>query len=297
MSKLISLAERIAVPAGAEPPVERVVAAHLARGFRKDGDALVRGTRIASYLSGAPSEWRTTAVVAVENGVLTVTWTIDVSGQKILQGEMDVLLRELSWIVSERAADALPPPDFTYDIGDSLLAAARRSPAGAALAVLTVLIPAGVALTSLAREEIPDLRSLQPSAGQVDWVDDRGSLLRFALRGEPRVYGYNGKGGRLGQVVRELKAAQGSTVSLRYAAPLIEPGVGPAYYRVWDISIEDRPVRSYEDTRRAWHADNLLGVCIGAAAWFALLVPMWLGGRAYRRQRRRISEGGPVRSL
>jgi hypothetical protein len=289
MSRLISFTERVAIPVGGDFPMERVVKAHVARGFHGSGDALVRGTRIGSYLRGDPSKWRTTAVILAERNVLTVTWTVDVSGQTLFGGEVDVLRKELQWAISERASDAVTPPDFAYDTGDTLVAIARKSPARALIVLLAGLFAAGLGITSLVREDVPHYDLLELATGEVEWTKEQQHAVRFALRGDARVYVYHSKAGPLGPVGRSLKSAKASTVSVHYSPVPHTAVFGGAGYEVWDIVIDGRPLRTYAEIMRSRRTDNIIGVYLGAAFLFVIMVLAWMGARALRRQRRRLS--------
>lgn len=288
MKQILSLTERVAYPVGAEPPMARVVNMHVARGFHRGGDTLVRGTILGSYLRRVPSKWRTTVAIAAESNILTVTWTVNVTGQTLFGGEEDVLRKELQWIVSEHSSDAVPPPDVAYDAGDTIVAFARRSPALIAILLLAALFGAGLCLTSLVLEDIPQYDRLELATGEVEWTKEGQDNVRFALRGETRVYAYYSKEGALGPVGRSLKSAGVSTVSLHYSPVFHTALVGGAGYEVWDIAIDGRPVRTYAEIRRSYHADNVLGVYVGTVFLIICMVPFWMGARALRRQRRRL---------
>lgn len=142
---------------------------------------------------------------------------------------------------------------------------------------LLSLSMAGIGLYAFLTDEFPKRESLLSASGAVTAVQSGKSGVAFTLEGQVPRFHYLSKGKAIGVVEQGLAPGPGRIVGVLYedkgSAPVLSDGI---HYNVFEITLNGKPVRSYEQVRAAWHADNqigawLAGVFLLAAGYFIRL--------------------------
>ncbi|MEL7449079.1 MAG: hypothetical protein AAFN78_07700 [Pseudomonadota bacterium] len=113
---------------------------------------------------------------------------------------------------------------------------------------------------------LPAYEELTELSGQISWVSEYKYGVRFGLAGNPDKLVYSSRQRAVGLVERSLTMAKERTVVV--LASLTDP-VGPifgdtVYYRVLEIRVDGKTVRSYEESAVAWLSNQRLMPYLGA---------------------------------
>lgn len=123
----------------------------------------------------------------------------------------------------------------------------------------------------------PAIATLREAKGRVASVDANKHGVHFRLSGRPETFEYPTNAGPQALVDAALNAA-----GHREVVVLFEPEEprrpvynSVSYYAVWQISINGKSVRSYEETRQGYRSQNVWVRCIcGGLFLFALYSAM-----------------------
>ena len=97
---------------------------------------------------------------------------------------------------------------------------------------------------------VPKATELKSASGSVMWAEATRYAVRFRLSGANRTYVYPLKAGNLAEVSSFLSPAVSPKVSVLY---------GPSKSgesQVWEITAQDRQLRTYEQVSQSWTEDN-----------------------------------------
>ena len=146
-----------------------------------------------------------------------------------------------------------------------------------AYALLSFLI--GVAAFVGAHSAFPDRGELSVVSGQLVQIErarlGQSSRLDLQIRGVDHDFVYNAKAGDELAVLEALQARRGSTIEVVYEKP-DRPSDSAVLY---EISAAGVTIRSYEEIRETWTADNRIGVGLG---WAFMVGAVYQVGRAIR---------------
>lgn len=138
--------------------------------------------------------------------------------------------------------------------------------------------------------EPPPRSSLTELTGQLRYVErvlSKRSLnaIRFGLTSDPRHFQYVSKAGAANEVLEALEGAEERRVRIAFDSsdshtPWFEDR---ALYTIYELTVEGRPVRSYDQVASSWTGDNAFGrwVAYGLASGGLLL--LFVHFRARRR--------------
>ena len=106
----------------------------------------------------------------------------------------------------------------------------------------------------------PQKNLLSEKVGRVDWVYKYKYGIRFGLVDDERNYVYPSKSNGQGIVLDSLMKADSKNLSILFDA---KDPKGPIYndseyYSVFEIVIDGKPIRMYEESEKAWKGDNNL---------------------------------------
>jgi len=119
-------------------------------------------------------------------------------------------------------------------------------------------------------EGIPDRSELRSASGSVSWVQDGKYGVKFRLQDVPLAFDYSSKSKAMDLVHEALTRPDRPIVTVLYdpksaRGPIYSNDV---YYGVFELFIAGKPIRSHEQTAKAWQSDQ--GTALWLAAFFAL---------------------------
>lgn len=113
---------------------------------------------------------------------------------------------------------------------------------------------------------VPDAGALVRARGMVSEIAKQRSGFRFALRGDERTYFYPAKAGHYAEVYAAVSAAGVKPVAIAYAAEARgAPWSERRHHEVWEVAVDETPVRTFADASAAWMRDNRLTRVTGLA--------------------------------
>lgn len=171
--------------------------------------------------------------------------------------------------------------------------AARYSGGALAFFAALSLVLSGLMLWSGLHpsDGIPAKAALARAEGRVAWIDEQRYGTEFRLVGDDRVFDYPSKANGMG-VVRSALAqsrATGEPAVVLFAPEEESSMSGRHWYGVWELRVDGRPVRTYEETVEAWTGDNHVGLVLGVVFLFFAGVLGVEARKQWRNGRRRIA--------
>jgi hypothetical protein len=137
---------------------------------------------------------------------------------------------------------------------------------------IAVLLLAGLFL-GIPRGDPPPKTELTQITGQLRYLKGVGRLgrlnaVRFGLITDARDFRYESKSGAADHVFQALEHAPGSLVSILVdAADVRSPWFEEiSLHPVYEVRIEEKTVRSYEEVLRSWRNQDKLGLWVGYGA-------------------------------
>ncbi len=140
------------------------------------------------------------------------------------------------------------------------------------------LIMLGVNLTK-ENGGVPYKNSLTELSGYVEWIKNEKYGVKFKFINNDTHLDYMSKFGGKNKVYERIIDSKGLTISVLYKETIPREGFkGTVYHDIWQISIGDEILKSYEELDEAYRGDNFLlfiiiplflfgGVYIGRKAW------------------------------
>ena len=139
-----------------------------------------------------------------------------------------------------------------------------------------VFVGLGAVILWLAREDVPEREKLTEVAGRLgslEAVSSRGSSLsavRFTLAGDRRNFSYGSSAGEIKEVWSVLERGRGAELRIladlsTAHAPLWDERV---FHAAFEVSLGGKPVRRYDDVRKALENNAWLG---GVLGWLFIL--------------------------
>jgi hypothetical protein len=149
------------------------------------------------------------------------------------------------------------------------------------IAAISVLLGIAISYFSAIASGPPRRESLAVAQGSVAWSSSYKYGIRFGFAGDKRKFVYPSKSKALGTVEGELHRSGHPRIRVLFST---ENPSGPIYsndkfFVVYEISDDRGSVRSYDEVRDAWRADDRVGVWLGAAFVFGGLGVLLLGIR------------------
>jgi hypothetical protein len=103
---------------------------------------------------------------------------------------------------------------------------------------------------------VPERAALEMASGRVDWVSQDDYGVEFAFVGDERLFDYAAKGDGAAQVHDALEGPAGREVTVLYGRDTHGPlGSDRRLHSVFDVVVDGRQVRAYEQVRAGWAAD------------------------------------------
>lgn len=124
---------------------------------------------------------------------------------------------------------------------------------------------------------LPKYEELTEIEGEIDWVTSHRYGIRFGLKDNPQKLNYPSKMNALGLVRESLTTASGNKLVVLTDlndphSPIYSDNV---YYDVFEISVADRIVRSYEESANEWLSDQRLSPYLGAFFVVSGFIILW----------------------
>ena len=123
---------------------------------------------------------------------------------------------------------------------------------------------------------VPEAAGLQDANGTLSWLTSSRYGLQFGFNDDPRRFEYSSKGNAIGDVLSALKSAGQKQTRVRYDAKSRKPIFSnDEYLDVYDIAVEDQPIRTYDEIKQAWVANDRIGRWVGSAFLGCGVVLLW----------------------
>ncbi|WP_273453426.1 hypothetical protein [Nevskia ramosa] len=130
---------------------------------------------------------------------------------------------------------------------------------------------------------VPSPEELVPVSGKLAWVQKQKYGTFFGLVGVAGKFDYPSKASGMGIVRDALDHAGNDVVWVLYEPSANDPIFSDQRtHNVWSLSVDGRPVRTYEETVLAWQRDNRFFPWLGAAL---LGCGLYLGRLSWRLRR------------
>ena len=147
------------------------------------------------------------------------------------------------------------------------------------LSILSLILGSAILYTyaSDTTTGLPTRDQLTEIEGNVNWVSKHRYGIRFGLEGNLTRFNYPSKARELGQVRRALEKSIGDKV---FVLADMSDSHSPIYndneyFDVFELRTDDVPVRTYEETSKAWLSDNALMPYIGSFMIFGAFFIWW----------------------
>ncbi len=174
------------------------------------------------------------------------------------------------------------PPSSTVGVMKSLF----DQPHGYSVAQLVMFSVLSAVLAALCFSQlgesngIPEQQGLASDRGTVASLEKYKYGVRFSLSGQGRHYNYPSKAKGKGVVLEALSGAGRAEVQVRYSprgySPLFK---SEQYFDVWELAIDGRTIRTFQESTEGWRSDNAITPWLGA---IFLLITLYFSVLAYR---------------
>lgn len=127
---------------------------------------------------------------------------------------------------------------------------------------LCIALGVSISYVQLTQENggLPYRENLSEAVGYIDWVQSYKYGIRFSFIDGQRNFNYPSKSNGLGVVKDSLNASTEKLVTILFdgkntTSPIYSDR---EYHDVLEVRVGEKVIRSYDDSAKAWKADNLL---------------------------------------
>jgi hypothetical protein len=118
---------------------------------------------------------------------------------------------------------------------------------------------------------LPNKSELVGVSGKVYWIKSHDYGVKFKLENDETIFNYPSKANSVGIVESALEYSENNSIKVLIKLNDFNKNLitGQEYTDIYEISVGDNLIRSYDDVKDAWAGDNKVGLFLGPFMIFA----------------------------